>query len=374
MQATNHDRPSIGVVWTLLLTTFALAAAAQSVDEELPLPRWEKDPPVMKSDAGNHFNSLLPADQLLPALPEPQSMLQSGPRLGDAPPSVMPGYGDVGPMDLSLFLHGSILQAQKNPQSTHSPTPVLALRDLSQDITRALLDAPSNDLLIDPQNLVPEVTRGDVERLLTFHAGESTIRIYLLVIDANQKLPDSFDLALLAHGALKRQASCLAVYPLGEPWRARLLLSQSVHSAGTSASLADMAADCIRDAQQAEEEGAQLQRYAVRLSTRLFWLQKLLINTPVKAASNAPRLLEVVGQDASPAPAAVAIDIRLWLALAATAVSLLALIAILLLKRPPTSRRSTPTSHTWILPEPEATPRLGGAFSGGAGAVASFKS
>jgi hypothetical protein len=135
-----------------------------------------------------------------------------------------------------------------------------------------------------------------------------------------------------------------------------------------------MAADCIRDAQQAEEEGAQLQRYAVRLSTRLFWLQKLLINTPVKAASNAPRLLEVVGQDASPAPAAVAIDIRLWLALAATAVSLLALIAILLLKRPPTSRRSTPTSHTWILPEPEATPRLGGAFSGGAGAVASFKS
>lgn len=374
MQVKKHDRPSRGVAW-LLLTTLGFASIhAQSVDEELPLPRWEKDPPLLKSEAGDHFNSLLPADPLLPALPEPQSMLRSGPRLGDAPPSVMPGYGDVGPMDLSLFLHGSILKDQKPSTSVHSPTPVLALRDLSPDIVQALLDTPANELLIDPQNLVSEITRGDVERLLSFHAGESAIRLHLLVLDADQKLPDSFDLARLAHGVLNRQRSCLAIYPLGEPWRARLLLSQSVHSATTSAGLAVMAADCIRDAQQTEEPGAQLQRYAVRLSTRLFWLQKSLTKTPATDVSSNPRLLEVVGPDTSPAAASAAIDIRLWLALAATAVSLLALIAILLLRRHPSPRRNTHTSHTWILPEPEVTPRLGGAFSGGAGAVVSFKS
>jgi hypothetical protein len=374
MQARNHDRTLRRPVWALLQVSLCLGTAvAQTIDEELPLPTWEKAPSVLKSEAGDRFNSLLPADPLLPALPAPQSMLQSGPRLGDAQPSLMPGYGDIGPMDLSLFLHGSILQ-QQSQQPARSPTPVLALRDLSPDIVRSLQDAPANDLLIDPQNLVPEVTRGDLERLLTFHAGESSIRLYVLILDADQKLPDSFDLTRLAFGALNRQPSCLAVYPLGEPWRTRLMLSQSVHTVATSAGLADMAADCIRDAQQAEEEGAQLQRYAVRLSTRLFWLQKSLTNMPVKTATSTPRLLEVVGQDSKPVPSATAIDVRWWLALASATLALLTLVVILMFKRKPATRRKSLHSHTWILPEPETNTRLGGAFSGGAGAVASFKS
>ncbi len=373
MQAKNHDRPQRRMILRMLPTLLCLGtAAAQSIDEELPLPRWEKEPPVMKSEAGDHFNSLLPPDPLLPALPAPQGLLQSGPRLGDTQPSLMPGYGDLGPMDLSLFLHGSILQ-QQSQRPARTPTPALALRDLPQDIVHSLLDAPVNELIIDPQNLIPEIARGDLERLLAFHASESSIRLYMLVIDADQKLPDTLDVSRLAHGALSRQPSCLAIYPLGEPWRTRLLLSQSVHTAATSSGLADMAADCIRDAQQADDEAAQIQRYAVRLSTRLFWLQKSLVLSPNKVAASGPHLLEVVGQDTSSEPPSGAIDLRLWLALAAIAVSLLALIAILRLKRQSASSRKSTHSHTWILLEPETSPRLGGAFSGGAGAVVSFK-
>jgi hypothetical protein len=361
------------MILRILQTMLCLStAAAQSIDEELPLPRWEKEPPIIKSEAGNHFNSLLPADPLLPALPAPQGLLQSGPRLGDTQPSLMPGYGDVEPMDLSLFLHGSILQ-QQSKRPARTPTPALALRDLPQDIVRSLLDAPANELLIDSQNLVPEITRGDLERLLAFHAGESTIRLYMLVIDADQKLPDTLDLTRLAHGALSRQPSCLAIYPLGEPWRTRLLLSQSVHTSVTSAGLADMAADCIRDAHQAEDEAVQIQRYAVRLSTRLFWLQKSLVLSLNKVTASGPRLLEVVGQDTNSGQSQGTIDLRLWLALAAIAVALLALIVILLFKRQSSSSRKSTHSHTWILLEPETSPRLGGAFSGGAGAVVSFK-
>lgn len=127
-------------LFVALAIGLALPLSAQSIDEELPLPRWEREAPALPriSEPGSQFNSLLPTDSLLPSPPEQQGLLQSGPRLADAPPVLMPGYSELGPTDLSLFLHGSILQAVKPAHAPHQPTPVMSLRELPQELLTTL--------------------------------------------------------------------------------------------------------------------------------------------------------------------------------------------------------------------------------------------
>lgn len=348
---------------------------AQSIDDDLPLPRWEEErPPLLNglpipAEAGSHFNSLLPGESLVPSLPETPGMLHFGPRLTDTQPSLSP---QIGTTDLSLFLHGSHMQADKPALAPHTPTPVLALRDLPADFAESLADAPSNDYLIDPQDITPEVARGELERLLEFHATDARIRLYVLVLETDQKLPDSINLTRIANGALTRQPSCLAIYPMGEPWRARLLLSQPVHDAVPAQGLRDMAADCIRDAQQADEADEQLRRYSVRLSTRLFWLQKALIAHTQPQGQSPPSLKEITSETITPT------RLLTWQPTPAAVILLSSLAILLILSlglRPILKKRRSarPQSHIWMLPESDVPPRLGGAFSAGAGAVLNYK-
>jgi len=357
----------------LLAGLLGAASQAQTIDDELPLPRWDQRPPlvngapVLPTGPGSSFNSLLPGESLVPSLPEDPGALQFGPRLMDTPSTLNSQFGAT---DLSLFLPGNLLAQARPAQAPRVPTPVLNLKDLPADVIATLADSPANDYLIDPQNLVPEVARADLERLLEFHASDARIRIHLLVLDADQKLPASVDPATIAHGVLTRQASCLAIYPLGEPWRARLLLSRQVHATAKADALTALAADCIQDAQQTDEPADQLHRYAVRLSTRLFGLQQTL---PVPgAATTSPAMREVTGSGEAPS------GLMLWITSPVTqivlsCIAVLGLGWMLLRKLMKRHQRRTTSGQVWMLPEHEARPRLGGAFSAGAGAMVSYK-
>lgn len=371
---SDHFLGSLKPLLVLLVAGLSMPVLAQSIDEELPLPKWENEAPALSPGAepGSQFNSLLPADTLLPAVDEPFGMINSGPRLADAPPTLMPGYGELGPTDLSLFLHGGILQSAKPATVLHQPTPAMSLRDLPQDVLAGLDTAPANEYLVDPQGLVTEVARLDLERLLEFHAKEARIRLYVLVLGTDQKLPAEANLDTLAHGALTRQHACLAVYPLGEPWRARFLMSKGVHQSATVETLSALAADCIQDAQQADESAQQLQRFAVRLSTRLFWLEKGLRTTPPQTPGMS--LQEVVGAADAATAISVGQTVQFWRFLTLSVSGITLLFVLLMLHRFQPWRRRTPDhSRVWMLPDPDVLPRLGGAFSGGTSAVLSFK-
>ncbi|GEP42908.1 hypothetical protein [Brevifollis gellanilyticus] len=371
MRTDLHLRSASFALLSLLSSVFT--AGAQTIDDDLPLPRWDQRPPLVNGapvplGPGSQFNSLLPGESLVPSLPEDPGALQFGPRLMDTPSSLNPQFGAT---DLSLFLPGSLLQQARPAQTPRVPTPVMALKDLPADIIASLDDSPANDYLIDPQNLVPEIARADIERLLEFHNSDARIRLHILVLDADQKLPDTLDPATIAHGALGRQHSCLAIYPLGEPWRARVLLSRPLHAAAKPDMLMDMVADCIRDAQEADEPMEQFHRYTVRLSTRLFWLQKSIPTTPASQAAS-PTLREVTAGGESPAP------LYLWLnspvtKIVLSGIAVLGLGWLLLRKviKPRLARQAG--SEVWMLPEHETKARLGGAFSAGAGAALSYK-
>lgn len=355
--------------WPLLLIclcggwVISTPLLAQSVEEDLPLPRWEEEPTNLPT--GSQFNSLLPSDSLT----APSDFTLSGPRLTDTPPVLMPGYSELGPTDLSLFLHGSILGNANQARTPHVPTAAVALKELPPEILRGLATSPANELLMDPQPLLGEVPRQDLERLLEFHAKEAKVRFYLLVIGPDQKLPSITALDSLAHGALTRQHSCLAVYPLGEPWRARMFMSKSVHQFVPVKNLADLAADCIADAQQVEEPTTQLQRFAVRLSTRLFWLEKTLTGTGAQTS-----LQEIAAEGETSTASLIEPSSTRAMAVIGLVLGGLCLLAITLVIMRMRARKKRPDdSFVWLLPDPDVLPRLGGAFSGGSGAVCSVK-
>ncbi len=374
MRSSLHATRALCQGWTAAGVFFLISAWSwgQNIDEELPLPRWEQEPPSLHdpNSPGSQFNALLPGS-IIPAPPIDKESPHLGPRLEDAPEDLT---RQIGPTDLSLFLHGSLLGSSRPSQAPRAPTPALSLRDLPTALLPSLHDSPSNEYLIDPQNLVPEVARGDLERLLAFHASDARIRLYLLVLNADQKWPAEADPALIARGALSRQNACLAVYPLGEPWRARLFLSQTVHQSAAQESLIEMAGDCIRDAQQVEEAAEQLQRYVVRLCTRLYWLQSSLppAENPVLPQSSS-RPLREISSEATPSNFFTPDQRHLSLLGALLGSALLLLLIGQSLRRWQQRRFQHSSTCVWVLPEPEILPRLGGAFSAGAGAHLHYK-
>ena len=364
------DLRALSYLMLTLLASSASVAFSQDIDELLPLPRWENEAPAqpMAEEPGSQFNSLLPRD---PFVEDSLELPPSGPRLSDAPPTLMAGYSELGPTDLSLFLHGSMLQSDNPTAAMARPTPVMDLKDLPAEIFQGLQDAPANEYVMDPQNLIPEMTRTDLDRLLEFHAKDCQIDFYLLVIDTNQQLPTSATLDHLAHGALTRQKACLAVYPLGEPWRARLLLSPRLRGTVSETALTELATDCIQDAHQAQQSSLQLQRYAVRLSTRLFWLEKTLpSSSTVTSTTSPPETADATKPISNP------LFPFTWLvpSLIAMAVLLTAIWLTQLLAKKRSPQLMTEPTHVWVLPDIEVSPRLGGAFSGGSSITVSFKS
>ncbi|MDZ4286809.1 MAG: hypothetical protein U0984_02560 [Prosthecobacter sp.] len=337
------------------------------VDEALPLPQWSDEATGTDADLGAQFNNLLPPP------PDLRRWVETGPLLENGPPTILPQYSDLSPHDLALFLHGSILEPGQDSTAGVGPTPAVKLRDLPQNILLQTYQSGAQEYLIDPQTLVPEVARMDLARLLEFHGADSRIRLFLLVIDGDQKLPERVVLDSIAQGALTKLDACLAVYPLGEPWRARFLVSKSLHQAVPVQGLTELAEDCIHDAQRSADPAQQLQRFAIRLSTRLFWLEKDL-PAGVVGQSSAPLHEVAQGSAAALAMAETAPrDGSAWLSVV-RGIALLTLLGggpalFFILRR---RGRHHQFSHVWMLPDLDVPPRLGGNFSGGTSAVINF--
>lgn len=365
----------------LLLNTHLLAEA------EPPLPRWDAGDTLPPSlTPGNAFGELLP-EGTRPAAGSP-----GGLDYLNEPPVLLNDRTGAGldVQDLPLFLHSQLLERgrQTAANTPPAPTPILALKEVPDQVRANIAKTPLQEYLIDPQSLLTEMPAQDLERLLVFHAAESRITIRLVVLGRDQKLSSAADtLASLERPGPRKLETCIAVYPLGEPWRARFFLSQNVSRHSSVAGLSEMSEDCVADAMQVADPEEQIKRFAVRLSTRLFWLEKALPvpeaaqPSAAAAATAAPGagLREVRAAEERltaedlPGGAASLEEVRLLRsALIALGSLLVAVGAAWLAQNWVGWLRRRRQKCVWLLPEPDPSPRLGGAFSGGMGAAVSF--
>lgn len=357
----------------LMLAGFARG----ETEEELPLPRWSEEELRLFQQRQGAFelDALLPdapgyLENLDQAIREP---LRGGPRLDELPPTVS---GEIIPRLRAKDLLSFLPDASKEEVRHALPTAKTQLRETSQEFLRAAANAPGDRFLIDPTALLPEMAAMEIERLLEFHATDARIQLFVLVMAKDETLPANANLDSIASGKLVSSDACLVVYPLAEPWRARLLVSRTVHAKAGPLFLSETASECVRQALVAGEAGDQLERFVTTLSPRLFWLQKALgeapratptpsslrdfaaaetvtttplVEKPLQQGPNAPSMFPlIIGTSACGGIFAGAVWVgRRWRRL----------------------RHARMQTNVWLLPEPEVQPRLGGAFCGGSGLV-----
>lgn len=351
----------------------ALQQAAGEDDSALPLPRWsEQEIRAFREQMTSGSGILLPEAEVLndDLLTKP---LPFGPRLdqggGHANAEILPR---LRPEDLRLFLPESLLGSSSAELGATRlvPTPVAALKDVPAEFLAVGANALANEYLIDPASHITEVHQQDLTRFLEFHGHEAMIKLHILILGADQKLPANANLDAMASGSLARGTACLVVYPLGEPWRARLFLSKTVHDHASSEFMKETARACVAEAMQSSDLHDQLRSYAVELSTRLFWLQKALGTSPERSAAGQP-LAEISG-DASAAAVTGHQTSPLMPAATLAGVMALGMLSRPFFRRFRQWRRLRLQNRVWLLPEVETVPRLGGAFTGGGGGMMGY--
>lgn len=271
--------------------------------------------------------------------------------------------------DMRLFIPESILGQSESDEApaTLLPTPLSALKDVSPEFLAACTQNLPGEYLIDPEQLVPEIQNHDMLRLLEFHAHDARIKLYVMVIAHDQKLPEGVRLEKIASGSLLKTDACLLIYPQGEPWRTRLFVSSSIHGQISSSFLGETIQACLQEALQTSNVHDQLRRYTIHLSTRLFWLQKALGAASQAASQEENSLTEFAQEEQTSRQDNPALDSTL-LAWGGAGV-LFAGLMLLAIAKARRSLRLRKQRCIWVLPEPETVPRLGGAFTGGGGGM-----
>lgn len=341
----------------------------------MPLPRWSEH--ELKS-----FHDSLPALSSPGVLPPTngapiadineliRTPVTSGPRLDHF---FNPHDSELSPRlqaeDMRRFLPESILGMPDQNQSSKAqlPTPLAALQDVPPEFLAACAQCLPNEYLIDPEQLVPEIQNHDLMRLLEFHARDARIKLYVLMIAHDQKLPEGVELDKIASGSLLQSDACLLIYPLGEPWRTRLFVSRSIHNQISTGFLSETIQACLQESLQTSNVHDQLRRYTIHLSTRLFWLQKALAPHTSTKNGKEQTLAEFAPQLKAPAAYSTSslISMALWGAASLLALGLTGLASRHLHHRLRLRRQR----RIWMLSEPETVPRLGGAFTGGGGGM-----
>ena len=379
--------PSVLGRLLLLGALFSCLLGSGRAQEELPLPQWTEEELRAFREQNIH------APSLEALLPEPSGLaenldevlrgpLKSGPRLDDLPERLT---GELQPRltleHMRSFLpeseqtsHEEIRNAQ--PVDSTAPTAIAALRSISPEFMKAAAGMPGDLYFIDPDSRVPEMAAMELTRLLEFHARDARIRLYVLILGKNETLPADAAVEKVASGRLVTTNACLLTYPVGEPWRARLFVSETVHALTSASFLSETSAECVKQAMHASEAHDQIERYVVTLSTRLFWLQKA-IGSDLRHEAHQVALRELTEGGA---PRVATADPILpskdasspswaWWSLGIVTSTCGGAWAGLRWHR---QRRRRLKSSIWELPEPETSPRLGGAFCGGGGAMIKF--
>jgi hypothetical protein len=271
-----------------------------------------------------------------------------------------------------LFIPRGRSQGAGNAPAT--VTPPQDLVEVSPDFIRECEDLEPNACLLDPHHLLAEIDSEDLRRLLAYHAGEASTFANFLLLESNEQLPASADLSRIARGRLAQDHACLTVYPLAEPWRARIFMTRKITVGIPTDYLRGILQACVQDSLRASDPVEQLQRFATQLSIRLIWMERAypaVFATADEATLTEPApepALEEVAQSEVAVAAEPSLFRRWERTIAYAMYAVAALLASILACRALARWRSRRIRNSvWILPDVEVKPRFGGPHCGQGG-------
>jgi hypothetical protein len=378
----KHHKRLTALLLASLVATVGGALHRLEADETqtLPLPAWnDRDIILLSAEPeaiplggllwpdGFGPDSILPPETVAPRIPPDALMADDA--SGLLAPRRKEGF---------LLFMPKPRPLHTGSQAQPAATPPQNLVDVGADLLRECEELEPEGCLLDPHALLAETQSEDLRRLLTYHAGEANTFANFFLLDADEQLPASADLSKLARGRLVQGHSCLVVYPLAEPWRARIFMTREIAAGVPAEYLRSILHACVQDAMRASDSVEQLQRFATQLSIRLIWMERahpaIFTGSPEEirhAEANAPVAPATLAEVAHTPVVAVekSFDYLRWQPMAIAAGSALAALPLLfvLFRWFLRWRRRRLRNSVWLLPEVEVKPRFGAPHCGQGG-------
>jgi hypothetical protein len=132
------------------------------------------------------------------------------------------------------------------------------------------------EFLIDPQRLLTEQKSNDIMRFLEFHADESKIRIYVMAIGENQKIPDDVNIEALHQKWFSDSPAVLMLYFREKPELTQLVFNGSIRNSLPKSVFDRILQNCLREGAVADLAPDQVEKMSIELSIQLYWLSRLM--------------------------------------------------------------------------------------------------
>jgi hypothetical protein len=323
-----------------------------------------------------------------PWLPALMAALVSGAMATGVPEPALPAWDDPGRewLETNGWLPGSLLLTDDPvpEQSAASAAPLAIAQPTAAEITGEetppdvipeqywpeYFERRPAGFLVDPQGLLGAVETRDRIGFLNYHAGDSSIDLYVYLFKGDQEIPGEVrEEELIERLYSQGRPAAVVYYFMGAPQRSVLYLSPSLTDTVSAAEQRRALESSVMQAFKDVEAARQLEGFLVQMSIRIYWMERMsgsVRSAPPVAAVVRPAKQVAARESRWAKLQPVMEDARRHLA---PACAMLALLVAAWAARSWHGRRAR-----WHLPEFEVEPRLGGAHAAGVGAVISFAS
>lgn len=267
--------------------------------------------------------------------------------------------------------------AEELPESIEDPTAEELAEapedefEVAEEYLAAYFEAKPAGRLVDPQGLLATRERKDLEAFLDYHAGDSSIDIYVYVFGADQRIPsDVREEEIVERLYSVGKPAAVIYYYIGAPQRSAMYLSPVITDTVSAAEQRRALESSVMQAFGSTIPFDQLEAFLVQMSIRIYWMERMTQGTAAETMESIP-----VGEGARPfhrkrTEPEVAPEFPSWMKLVGGIVAagfggLLTLWCAVAWWR---------GRMRFRFPEFEVEPRLGGAHAAGIGAVISFGS
>jgi hypothetical protein len=225
--------------------------------------------------------------------------------------------------------------------------------------------------LVDPQGLLTTLEEKDLDAFLKYHAGDSSIEMYVYVFGENQYIPSDVREEEVAERLYSEgKPAAVVYYYIGAPQRSAIHLSPVVTDTVSASEQRRALGSSVMQAAGSTKAFDQVMAFLDQMSIRIYWMERMADGTAVETMEAIPDgersrpLAEKVDMVEKP------MEIPSWVitvgaAAGAGTLVLLALWGAVIWWR---------SRARFRFPEFEVEPRLGGNHAAGIGAVISFSS
>ena len=169
--------------------------------------------------------------------------------------------------------------------------------EIPQKFWPEYFDERPKTFLIDPQGLLSPVDFRDRIGFLNYHAGDSTIDLFVYVFKGDQEIPGEVrEEELVERFFSEGRPAAVVHYYMGAPQRSVLYLSPSLTDIVSAAEQRRAMESSVMQALKDVDPARQIEGFLVQMSIRIYWMERMMgggaeagADTPVFTRPAAPK-------------------------------------------------------------------------------------